>query len=173
MAIKRLLIARLVGRVGEVLRERSITLMGRTPRLVLAAALTLGCCGTIALAGQGPNGTELPTAAQVTGVRPEVLLRAGVPGAPDEVLIVSRVTYEPGVHVGWHRHNSQVVFYILQGTMDVQDKGGAPFTLGSGQSLLIEPGMVHRHWNASTKQPLVFLEYVLVKKGEPSIVFLK
>jgi hypothetical protein len=32
---------------------------------------------------------------------------------------------------------------------------------------------VHQHWNASTTAPLVFLEYVLVDKGQRSAVFLQ
>jgi quercetin dioxygenase-like cupin family protein len=72
-----------------------------------------------------------------------------------------------------HYHTSQIVFYILQGTMVVQDEGKEPVTLKAGQSLLIMPGTVHQHWNASTTEPLVFLEYILVDKDQRSAVFVK
>ncbi|MGH6828527.1 MAG: cupin domain-containing protein [Rhizomicrobium sp.] len=139
-------------------------------RLAILASLSIVCLPGSAVARQT---TELPKPSEIPGVRPEVLLRSAVPNAPHEVLIVSRTTYKPGVHVAWHRHASQIVFYVLQGTMGLQDKGKAPFTLEAGRSLLIKPGTVHQHWNTSSTQPLVFLEYVLVKPGQPSAVFIK
>ena len=141
--------------------------------LAAIAALVLWCNDVNVLAQERPSGAELPKPAQIPGVEPDVLLRAGVPNVPDKALIVSRTIYKPGVHVAWHRHNSQIVFYILHGTMGVQDKGNASFTLKAGDSLLIMPSTMHQHWNASTTEPLVFLEYVLVDKGQPSAVFIK
>jgi quercetin dioxygenase-like cupin family protein len=150
-----------------------MTLKRGSSVLAAIAALVLWCDGANVLAQERPSGAELPKPAQIPGVEPDVLLRAGVPNVPDKALIVSRTIYKPGVHVAWHRHNSQIVFYILHGTMGVQDKGNASFTLKAGDSLLIMPSTMHQHWNASTTEPLVFLEYVLVDKGQPSAVFIK
>jgi quercetin dioxygenase-like cupin family protein len=72
-----------------------------------------------------------------------------------------------------HYHTSQIVFYILQGAMGVRDQGKAPVILKAGDSLLIKPGTIHEHWNASSTEPLVFLEYVLVDQGQRSAVFVK
>ena len=72
-----------------------------------------------------------------------------------------------------HYHTSQIVFYVLQGTMVVQDEGKEPVKLKAGESLLIMPGTVHQHWNASSTEPLVFLEYILVDKDQRSAVFVK
>jgi quercetin dioxygenase-like cupin family protein len=44
-------------------------------------------------------------------------------GAPWKVAIATRVTYEPGARVRKHYHTSQVVFYILEGAMVVQEEG--------------------------------------------------
>lgn len=57
-----------------------------------------------------------------------------------------------------HYHTSQIVFYILQGTMSVQDQGKPATTFKAGDTLLIRPGTVNEHWNASDTEPLVFLE---------------
>jgi quercetin dioxygenase-like cupin family protein len=116
---------------------------------------------------------ELPTSNQIPGVKPEVLLRAGVPDAPGKVLIVTRTTYDPGAHVGWHRHNGQITFYILRGTMEVQNRGAPAFALKPGDSLLVQPGTIHQHWNASSRENLQFLEYIILDKRRPSIVFEK
>ena len=40
----------------------------------------------------------------------------------------------------------------------MQDEGKDPVTLRPGDSLLIKPGTVHAHWNASSSANLVFTE---------------
>jgi len=141
-------------------------------RIIVLAILTVCSTSAGVLAQQTPYGPELPKPAEIAGVQPDILLRAGVPDAPNKALIVTRTTYKPGVHVAWHRHNSQIVWYVLEGTMEVQNKGERPFTLKPGDTLLIKSGTVHQHWNPAA-QPLVFIEYVLVNNGQPSAVFLK
>ena len=125
----------------------------------------------------GASGQEKATApelprpkVEVPGITPEVLSRATVPGAPGKIAIVTRVTYAPGARRLKHYHTSQVVFYILEGTMVVQDDGQEPITLKGGDALLIKPGTVHAHWNASTTGKLVFTEFILVDEGQRSTV---
>ena len=55
----------------------------------------------------------------------------------------------------------------------MQDDGRDPVTLKSGDSLLIKPGTVHAHWNASTTAKLVFTEFILVDEGQRSAVFVE
>jgi len=137
---------------------------------LLAAALLPGLR---AGADDKPSGRELPRADEIPGVRPEVLARTDVPGAPGKVMIVSRTTYQPGARVRKHYHTSEVTFYILDGAMTVQDEGKEPVTLKAGDFLLIKPGTVHAHWNASTTTPLVFLEHVIVDQDQRSAVFME
>jgi quercetin dioxygenase-like cupin family protein len=92
---------------------------------------------------------------------------------PGKVIICSRTTYKPGAYVAKHYHTSQIIFYILQGSMGVKDDGKDPIILKTGDSLLIKPGTVHEHWNMSATESLVFLEYVLVDEGQRSAVFVK
>jgi quercetin dioxygenase-like cupin family protein len=150
-----------------------MTIRRAKSRLVIASAAILACCGANALAQDKPSGAELPKPSEIPNVVPDVLLRTEVPNVPGKVLIVSRTTYKPGAHVAMHYHTSQIVFYILQGAMGVRDEGKDPVTLKAGDSLLTKPGTVHEHWNASTTQPLVFVEYVLVDQGQRSAVFVK
>src|ERR1700730_5184738 len=110
---------------------------------------------------------------EVPGITPEVLARERVPGGSGKIAIVTRVTYEPGTRVRKHYHTSQVVFYILEGAMVVQDDGKEPTTLKPGDSLFIKPGTVHAHWNASTTGKLVFTEFILVDEGQRSVVFVE
>ncbi len=108
--------------------------------------------------------------AEVPGITPEVLVRQAVPGAPAKTAIVQRVTYQPGARNRRHYHTSQVVFYVLEGTMSVQEDAREPVTLNVGDSLLVKPGTVHAHWNASTTGKLVFLEFILLDEGQKSTV---
>jgi len=106
-------------------------------------------------------------------VKPEVLTRTEVPNVPGRLLIVSRTTYQPGAKVRKHYHTSEVTFFILEGSMTLQDEGKEPVTLKPGEFLLITPGTVHSHWNASASAPLVFLEHVIVDQNQRSAVFME
>ena len=137
-------------------------------------ALVLALLGIAPVAAQERAGEpELRPPAEVPGITPEVLVRTGVPGAPGKLAITARVTYEPGARVRKHYHTSQVVFYILEGAMVVQEDGREPQTLKAGDAYLVRPATVHAHWNASTSAKLVFTEFILVDEGQRSIVFVE
>jgi len=139
--------------------------------LTVAGSILLG---SVWASGQNAPAPELPRpAVDIPGIVPEVLSRTVVPGAPWKIAIATRVTYQPGARIRKHYHTSQVVFYILDGATVVQDDGTDPVTLKSGDSLLIKPGTVHAHWNASTTAKLVFIEFILVDEGQRSAVFVE
>lgn len=150
-----------------------------TPGLVLVLGLALAALTPLrghaadGAARAEPGGAELPRPAEIPGVSPEVLLRVPVPVAANRAVIVSRTTYQPGAHVARHYHTSQIVFYILSGAMGVRDDGRDRVVLKANDSLLITPGTVHEHWNESSTQPLVFLEYVTVEEGQRNAIFVK
>jgi quercetin dioxygenase-like cupin family protein len=139
--------------------------------LLFAAFAALGIAPATAQERAGEP--ELRPPADVPGITPEVLVRAGVPGAPGKLAITARVTYEPGARVRKHYHTGQVVFYVIEGAMVVQEDGHDPLTLKPGDAHLVRPGTVHGHWNASTSARLVFTEFILVDEGQRSIVFVE
>jgi quercetin dioxygenase-like cupin family protein len=140
--------------------------------VALSALFGLAWCAGSA-AQEEPKGKELPQPSELVGIKPEPLVRANVPGAPSKIEIVSRTTYLPGAEIRRHYHTSQIVFYILEGSMGVQEDGREQVTLKSGDTLLIKPGTVHRHWNISRTAPLVFMEFILVDEGQRSAVFVE
>jgi quercetin dioxygenase-like cupin family protein len=139
----------------------------------ISCLLVMALCSSSPRAQEQPAAKELPRPSEITGIKPEVLIRTGVPGAPGKLAIVTRVTYEPGARIRKHYHTGQVVFYILEGTMAVQHEDGSLMTLKVGDSLLIKPGTVHAHWNASSALPLVFTEFIIVDEGQRSAVFVE
>ena len=92
---------------------------------------------------------------------------ATMPGKEFRVL---RTTYAPGGQNPKHYHPSHVVFYVLEGAGIWQEDGKQPVTLKPGETLHVRPGTVHAHRNASSTENLVFLEFVIVDKGQRSTV---
>ena len=100
------------------------------------------------------------------GCRPGSACEASHRCVPGKVLIVSGTTYEPGTHVAMHYHTSQIDFYRVRWASRT-----GPVHTQAGDSFLIKSDTVLEHWNASTTEPLVFQEYVLVDEEQRSAVF--
>ena len=108
--------------------------------------------------------------AQRVGINAVPLHEFDDPSMPAKQFRVLRTSYEPGGQNPRHYHPSHVVFYILEGEGFWQEDGKDPVMLKPGDSLHVRPGTIHAHWNASKSQKLVFLEYVIVEKGQRSTV---
>ena len=131
--------------------------MRRLPSAIAVIAVSMLLSGNSALAQrQGITADPL-----------QVFDDATMPGKEFRVL---RTTYAPGGQNPKHYHPSHVVFYVLEGAGVWQEDGKAPITLRAGDSLHVRPGMVHAHRNASASEKLVFLEFVIVEKGQRSTV---
>jgi quercetin dioxygenase-like cupin family protein len=92
---------------------------------------------------------------------------ATMPGKEFRVL---HTTFAPRGQNPRHYHPSHVVFYVLEGSGVWQEEGKDPVSLNAGESLHVRPGTVHAHRNASATEKLVFLEFVIVDKGQRSTV---
>lgn len=110
------------------------------------------------------------TPAQRVGITPESLFNFEDPTMPGKEFRVLRTSYAPGGQNGKHYHVSHVVFYVLEGAGVWEEEGKPPVTLKPGDSLHVRPGTVHAHRNASTTDKLVFLEFVILEKGQRSTV---
>jgi len=89
---------------------------------------------------------------------------------PAKEFRVLRTTYAPGGQNPKHYHPSHVIFYVLQGSGVWQEDGKEPVALKPGDTLHARPGTIHSHRNASGTEELVFLEFVIVEKGQRSTV---
>ena len=126
-----------------------------------AALLTSTNIGAQALAGA--TGER----AGITAIARHVFDDATMPGKEFRVL---QTTYTPGGQNPKHYHPSHVIFYVLEGSGVWQEEGKDAVTLKPGDSLHVRPGMIHAHRNASNTEKLVFLEIVIVDKGQRSTV---
>jgi len=120
------------------------------------ATIVLAALALPAIAQDKATENPLPKPAEIPGIAPEILVKAAVPGVPWKQAIVTRTTYQPGARIRKHYHPSQIVFMILEGTMGVQKDGKDPVTFKPGDTLLMKPGTIHAHWNASKTDKLVF-----------------
>jgi quercetin dioxygenase-like cupin family protein len=105
-----------------------------------------------------------------TGISAEALVLFEDPSMPAKEFRLLRTAYAPGGQNPKHYHSSHVVFYVLEGNGVWQEEGKAEVTLKPGDSLHVRPGTVHAHRNASASDKLVFLEFVIVEKGQRSTV---
>ena len=108
-------------------------------------------------------------AAQEPTVRPLTAKPlADIPGK--EVLMIT-VEYAPGGADPVHRHNANAFVYVLEGSVVMQVRGGAPVTLGPGQTFYEGPGDVHVVGrNASSTRPAKFVVFLLKDVGKPPVV---
>ena len=108
--------------------------------------------------------------AQRIGITADPLHIFDDPSMPAKEFRVLRTTYAPGGQNPKHYHSSHVVFYVLEGAGVWQEDGKEPVTLKPGDTLHVRPGIIHSHRNASASEKLVFLEFVIVEKGQRSTV---
>jgi quercetin dioxygenase-like cupin family protein len=90
---------------------------------------------------------------------------AGVPGR--EVSMIT-VEYPAGASSPAHMHHAQALVYVLEGSIVMQVRGGAPVTLAPGQTWYEGPDDVHViSRNASNSAPARFLVFLVKNKGAP------
>ena len=96
------------------------------------------------------------------------LLSKDLVGLPGKELSVITVEYAPGGSDPVHRHNAQVVVYVLQGAVVMQVQGQSQITLKPGDTFYEGPDDVHVvAKNASSSAPAKFLVFFVKDKGVP------
>jgi quercetin dioxygenase-like cupin family protein len=99
------------------------------------------------------------------------LLTKDLAGVAGKELSMITVEYHPGGMDPVHTHNAQALVYVLEGSIVMQVKGGAPVTLTPGQTFYEGPDDVHIVGrNASKIAPAKFLVILVKDKGAPILV---
>ena len=93
---------------------------------------------------------------------------------PGKELLMIMVEYPPGTSDPVHRHNSQALVYVLEGSIVMGVNGEKPVTLTAGQTFYEGPNDIHTVGrNASNTMPAKFLVVLLKDKNAPVLVPVK
>lgn len=110
--------------------------------------------------------------AEDAAVRP--LLTKDLEGLPGKELSMMTVEYPPGGVDPVHMHHAQALVYVLEGSIVMQVKGGAPVTLTPGQTFYEGPNDVHIVGrNASRTTKAKFLVLLAKDKGAPVLTLVE
>ena len=86
--------------------------------------------------------------------------------SPGKEGVMITVEYPPGHSDEIHRHNAYVFVYVLEGSVEVQVRGGKEETLTPGQTFYEGPDDVHvLGRNASKTKPAKFVAFFVKNKG--------
>jgi quercetin dioxygenase-like cupin family protein len=108
-------------------------------------------------------------AAQEAVVTP--LLTRELPDLPGKEGVMLTVEYGPGQSSAVHRHNAHTFVYVLEGSVEMQVRGGQAVTLTPGQTFYEGPDDVHVvSRNASKTRPARLLVLFVKNKGAPGSV---
>jgi quercetin dioxygenase-like cupin family protein len=112
------------------------------------------------------------TLAQEASVRS--LMSKDLIGVPGKELVMITVEYPPGADDPAHTHHAQALVYVLEGSIVMQVRGGAPVTLTAGQTFYEGPDDVHVVGrNASRTEPARFVVFLVKDKGAPILTPVK
>ena len=96
------------------------------------------------------------------------LMTRDLAGIPGKEAVVLTVEVGPGQASKPHRHDANVFVYVLEGSLIMQVKGGAPVTLHPGDTYYENPTDIHTvSQNASKTEPARFLVFIVKDKGAP------
>lgn len=96
------------------------------------------------------------------------LLSKELVGIPGKEAVMVKVEYLPGGASLPHRHDANVLVYVLEGSLIMQAQGKDPVTLKPGDTFSETPTDIHlQSGNASKTQPAKFIAIVIKDKGAP------
>jgi len=90
---------------------------------------------------------------------------------PGKEVTMITVDYAPGGADPVHRHNASAFIYVLEGSVEMQMKGGEKVTLHPGDTFYEDPEGIHLVGkNASDTKPAKFLVLLIKEKGAPIFI---
>jgi quercetin dioxygenase-like cupin family protein len=92
-------------------------------------------------------------------------------GIPNKVADMLTVEYAPGQSSPPHRHNANVLVYVLEGALVMGVKGKEPVTVSAGQTFYESPADIHEiSRNASTTERARFLVVLIHDQGASTML---
>ena len=103
-----------------------------------------------------------PAVAQQRGVV-RVQQQQAESSIPGHDHVILEVECEPGGTTGRHTHPSELVGYVLSGSILLEQDGQAPRALPAGTMFIVPAGVIHTHTNGGDTPARMFASYVLDK----------
>jgi quercetin dioxygenase-like cupin family protein len=92
-------------------------------------------------------------------------------GIPNKVADMLTVEYAPGQSSPPHRHNANVLVYVLEGALVMGVKGKEPVTVSAGQTFYESPADIHEiSRNASMTERARFLVVLIHDQGASTML---
>ena len=111
------------------------------------------------------------TASAKEAVKVSELMTKDLANVPGKEVTMIKVEYPPGAADPVHRHNASAFIYVLEGSIEMQMKGGKKVTLYPGETFYEEPAGIHLVGkNASNTKPAKFLVVLVKDKGAPILI---
>lgn len=135
------------------MKSRSTSIPGGA---ILAGLVTAG----LSLAGDAA-----PARPPVTAT---TLMQRELADLPGKEALLLTVDYPPGTFSLPHRHDADVMVYVLEGEVVMQIAGQKAHTLGRGETFFEGPADVHvQSANASGSAPAKLLVFMVKDRGRP------
>jgi quercetin dioxygenase-like cupin family protein len=111
---------------------------------------------------------DKPRIQMFDGTKITYLMTKDLVSGPGKEVTMITVEYPPGGADPVHRHNAQAFVYVLEGSIEMQMKGGEKVTLHPGDTFYEDPEGIHLVGkNASDTKPAKFLAVLVKEKGAP------
>ncbi|HEX2010611.1 MAG TPA: cupin domain-containing protein [Roseateles sp.] len=96
------------------------------------------------------------------------LMKKPLADYPGKEAVLLEVSYPPGAKDVAHRHDAHALLYVLEGTIQMQLKGGPLVTVRAGETFYEGPDDIHLIGrNASNSAPARFVVVLLKAQGSP------
>jgi quercetin dioxygenase-like cupin family protein len=113
----------------------------------------------------------IPALQAEDGVKVTDLMTKDLANIPAKEVTMIAVDYSPGAADPVHRHNASAFVYVLEGSIEMQMKGGEKVTLHPGDTFYEDPEGIHLVGrNASDTKPAKFLVVLVKDKGTPILI---
>jgi quercetin dioxygenase-like cupin family protein len=117
---------------------------------------------------------DKPRTQTFNGVKVTDLMTKDLVSGPGKEVTMITVDYAPGAADPVHRHNAQAFVYVLEGSIEMQMKGGEKVTLHPGDTFYEDPEGIHLVGrNASDTKPAKFIVLLVKEKGAPILTPVK
>jgi quercetin dioxygenase-like cupin family protein len=103
-------------------------------------------------------------AQQAKGGEQQILQRGDIAGTGREAVAAVH-HWAPHTVTGWHSHPGEMVGFVTDGNVVIEQRGRQTLTVKAGESFIIPAGLVHNTRNDEDGEARMFVTYVVRKNA--------